>query len=157
MPLTASTYGKARIRVMRSDLRGRPVTRAPRSGWSNVHADGYRAPSDADDRIAAAGLDANGTWNAVPAERAVANPAVPDTPSRVFGTTDSASVRDSLYRRGEAVLAAIPEIAEVGFAMPDTHDVPNDLRPAGPDDPGTVSLPADEPHGPIQATTGRSI
>lgn len=136
MPLTASTYGKARIRVMRSDLRGRPVARAPRSGWSNVHADGYRAPSDADDRIAAS-LRANGTWNAVPA--------------------DSASVRDLLYRRGEAVLAAIPEIAEVGFAMPDTHDVPNDLRPAGPDDPDTVSLPADEPHGPIQATTGRSI
>ncbi len=136
MPLTASTYGKARIRAMRSDPRGRPVAKVTRSGWSNVRADGYRALSDADDRIAAS-LRANGLWNAVPA--------------------DSASVRDLLYRRGEAVLAAIPEIAEVGFAMPDTHDVPNDLRPAGPDDPGTVSLPADEPHGPIQATTGRSI
>ena len=53
----------------------------------------------------------------------------------VFGTTYSLSVQDSMYRMGEAVLAAIPEIAEISFAMPNKHYIPINLEAVRPGEP----------------------
>ena len=73
----------------------------------------------------------------------------------MFGTTYSRGVQDSMYRMGEAALAAMPEIGEIGFAMPNKHYIPINLAPFGLDNAGTVFLPTDEPHGQIEATIGR--
>jgi urate oxidase len=143
-------------RVLRSGLRGFTFMKTTRSGWSNFHADRYRTLADTDDRIAATSMDATWTWAAAPADYAAANAAVRDTLIRVFGTTYSASVQDSMYRMGEAVLAAVPEIAEIAFAMPNKHYIPINLAPFGLENPGTVFLPTDEPHGQIEATIGRN-
>ena len=142
-------------RVLRSGLRGYTLMKTTRSGWSDFHADAYRTLPDTDDRIAATSMDATWTWAAAPVDYAAANAAVLDTLIRVFGTTHSASVQDSMYRMGEAVLAAVPEIAEIAFAMPNKHYIPIDLTPFGLDNPGPVFLPTDEPHGQIEATLGR--
>ena len=45
----------------------------------------------------------------------------------VFSTTYSSSVQDSLYRMGEAVLAAVPEISEISMACPNMHFIPMNL------------------------------
>ena len=47
-----------------------------------------------------------------------------DTVLEVFGTTYSMSVQDSLYRMGEAALAAVPEISEISMACPNMHFIP---------------------------------
>ena len=91
----------------------------------------------------------------MPADYAAANARVLALMMEVFGTTYSYGVQDSMYRMGEAVLAAIPEIAEIGFAMPNKHYIPFNLAPFGLENPGTVFLPTDEPHGQIVATIGR--
>ena len=100
-------------------------------------------------------MDATWTWAGIPPDYAAANAQVLATLIAVFGTTYSYGVQDSMYRMGEAVLAAIPEIAEIAFAMPNKHYIPINLAPFGLDNPNAVFLPTDEPHGQIEATIGR--
>lgn len=142
--------------VLCSGLRGFTFMKTTQSGWSDFFDDRYRTLPDTDDRIAATSMDATWTWSAAPADYAAANAAVLQTLIAVFGSTYSHSVQDSMYRMGEAALAAVPEIAEIAFAMPNKHYVPVDLTPFGLDNPGTVFLPTDEPHGQIEATIGRA-
>ena len=72
----------------------------------------------------------------------------------VFGTTYSASVQDSLYRMGEAALAAVPEISEISMACPNMHFILMNLSAFGLDNNNDVFLPTDEPHGQIECTVG---
>ncbi|KQP68830.1 factor-independent urate hydroxylase [Methylobacterium sp. Leaf112] len=141
--------------VLRSGLRGFTFMKTTQSGWADFVDDGYRTLPDATDRIAATAMDATWTWAAAPADTTATNARVLDILIDVFGTTYSAGVQDSMYRMGEAVLAAIPEIAEIGFSMPNKHYIPINLTPFGLENPGTVFLPTDEPHGQIEATIGR--
>ncbi|MET0258837.1 MAG: factor-independent urate hydroxylase [Methylobacterium sp.] len=141
--------------VLQSGLRGFTVMKTTQSGWVDFVADEYRTLPDTTDRIAATAMDATWTWSGVPADYAATNARVLDILIDVFGTTYSYGVQDSMYRMGEAVLAAIPEIAEIGFAMPNKHYIPINLTPFGLENPGTVFLPTDEPHGQIEAVIGR--
>src|SRR5260370_20297014 len=65
------------------------------------------------------------------------------------------SVQDSLYRMGEAALAAVPEILEISMACPNMHFIPINLSAFGLDNHNDVFLPTDEPHGQIECTVGR--
>ena len=142
--------------LLQSGLRGFTFMKTTQSGWSDFVDDEYRTLSDTADRIAATSMDATWTWSSAPADYPAANAKVLDILLEVFGTTYSYSVQESMYRMGEAVLAALPGIAEIGFAMPNKHYIPINLRPFGLDNPGTVFLPTDEPHGQIEATVGRT-
>jgi len=142
--------------VRQSGLRGFTFMKTTQSGWSDFVDDGYRTLPDTRDRIAATAMDATWTWGDDPADHDAANARVLAILLEVFGATYSHSVQDSMYRMGEAVLAAIPEIAEIGFAMPNKHYIPINLTPFGLENPGTVFLPTDEPHGQIEATIGRA-
>ena len=86
--------------------------------------------------------------------------AAPPTPSaaallQVFATTYSHSAQDSLYRMGEAALAAAPAIEEITLAMPNFHYLAIDLSAFGRDAKGRLFLPTDEPNGQIEATLRR--
>ncbi|MCJ2014718.1 factor-independent urate hydroxylase [Methylobacterium sp. J-076] len=141
--------------VLRSGLRGFTFMKTTQSGWADFVDDAYRTLPDTTDRIAATSMDATWTWSRPPADYAEANGRVLSTLIAVFGTTYSHGVQDSMYRMGEAVLADVPEIAEIGFAMPNKHYIPINLQPFCIENPGTVFLPTDEPHGQIEATIGR--
>jgi len=141
--------------VLQSGLRGFTLMKTTQSGWADFVDDAYRTLPDTTDRIAATAMDATWTWVGAPADTTATNARVLDILIEVFGTTYSAGVQDSMYRMGEAVLAAIPEIAEIGFAMPNKHYIPINLTSFGLENPGTVFLPTDEPHGQIEATIGR--
>ena len=141
--------------VMQSGLRGFTFMKTTQSGWVDFVEDEYRTLADTSDRIAATAMDATWTWASAPIDYAATNARVLDILIEVFGTTYSHGVQDSMYRMGEAVLAAIPEITEITFAMPNKHYIPINLTPFGLENPGTVFLPTDEPHGQIDATIGR--
>ncbi len=145
--------GKA---VLQSGLRGYTFMKTTQSGWVDFVDDEYRTLADSTDRIAATAMDATWTWTRAPADYPAANAKVLAIMMEVFGTTYSKGVQDSMYRMGEAVLAAIPEIADIGFAMPNKHYIPINLKPFGLDNSGTVFLPTDEPHGQIEATIARA-
>ncbi|WP_336488089.1 factor-independent urate hydroxylase [Methylobacterium nigriterrae] len=141
---------------LRSGLRGYTFMKTTGSGFAGFVDDAYRTLPDAADRIAATSMDATWTWRGRPADYGTANALVLDTLLAVFGATFSHGIQDSMYRMGEAALAAVPEIAEIRLAMPNRHYVPVDLAPFGLDGRGAVFLPTDEPHGQIEATIGRA-
>ena len=93
-------------------------------------------------------LDDRGDYDAVAG-------AIREALLRVFASTYSHSVQDSLYRMGEAALAAAPAVSEITLRMPNVHYLPIDLSPFGRDARGRVFLPTDEPSGQIEATLRR--
>ncbi|MEE7441631.1 factor-independent urate hydroxylase [Methylobacterium oryzae] len=142
--------------TLRSGLRGYTFMKTTQSGWTGFVADQYRTLPDTTDRIAATSMDATWTWASAPHDHAGTNARILATLLTVFGTTYSRGIQDSMYRMGEAALAAVPELAEIGFVMPNKHYLPIDLTPFGLDNPGVVFLPTDEPYGRIEATIGRT-
>ena len=50
-----------------------------------------------------------------------------------------------------SALAAVPEISELTLTMPNRHNIPVNLAVFGLDNPNTIFVPTDEPHGHIHA------
>jgi urate oxidase len=64
-------------------------------------------------------------------------------------------VQDSLYRMGEAALAAVPELESISLACPNKHYLPINLKPFDMSSDNRVFTPTDEPHGQIECVVGR--
>lgn len=141
--------------TLRSGLRGFTFMKTTQSGWTGFVDDQYRTLPDTTDRIAATSMDATWSWAAMPADYGPANARILAILLRVFATTYSRGIQDSMYRMGEAALAEIPELADIAFVMPNKHYLPIDLRPFGLDQGCAVFLPTDEPYGRIEATIAR--
>jgi urate oxidase len=138
-----------------SGIDGFTFLKTTESGWSNYVRDRYTTLPETRDRLCGTSMDASWTWAAKPEDYAGANAAVLATLLEVFATTYSESVQDSLYRMGEAALAAVPEVAEISMACPNKHYILMNLGAFGIDNQNQVFLPTDEPHGQIECTVGR--
>lgn len=145
------------LRQVESGVAGFTFMKTTESGWAGFHSDEYRTLPDTADRIVATAMDATWTWDRPPARYPDSNARLMDAMLTDFATTYSQSVQDSMYRMGEAALAAVPELARIRFAMPNRHYIPLDLsRLGGPGSPdGQVLLPTDEPYGQIEAVISR--
>ncbi len=73
----------------------------------------------------------------------------------VFATTYSHGVQDSLFRMGEAALAAVPELATIRMACPNKHYIPINLDRFGMSSDNMVFIATDEPHGQIECQISR--
>jgi urate oxidase len=105
--------------------------------------------------MCATSMVASWKWSAKPSSYPSTDAKILATLLEVFGTTYSFSVQDSLYRMGEAALAAVPEISEISMACPNIHYILMNLSAFGLDNSNDVFLPTDEPHGQIECTVGR--
>jgi urate oxidase len=74
---------------------------------------------------------------------------------KVFAEHDSLSVQHTLYDIGEAMLAAVPQMARVKLTMPNLHFNLVDLSRFGQSNPNQIFVPIDEPHGYIEAVIER--
>ncbi|MBX6390099.1 MAG: urate oxidase [Frankia sp.] len=72
-----------------------------------------------------------------------------------FASVHSLALQQTLYRMGEAVLAARPEVAEIRMSMPNKHHFLVDLTPFGLDNPNVVFYAADRPYGRIEGSVLR--
>ena len=160
--LDGNGRGYARVRVDRegeqsieSGLRGFTFLKSTESGWVDYVMDEYTTLPPTTDRIAATSMDATWRWAAAPASYPEANRRVLDAVLDVFATTYSHSIQDSLYRMGEAALAAVPELADIHMACPNKHYIPVDLRRFDMDANNQVFVATDEPHGQIECRVGR--
>ena len=138
-----------------SGIDGFTFMKSTQSGWENYVRDRYTTIPPTHDRMCATSMVASWKWSAKPSNYPATNGKILATLLEVFGTTCSASVQDSLYRMGEAALAAVPEISEISMACPNMHFVPMNLSAFGLDNNNDVFLPTDEPHGQIECTVGR--
>jgi urate oxidase len=141
--------------ALTSGIDGFTFMKSTQSGWENYVGDAYTTIPPTRDRMCATSMLASWKWSAKPASYPAANAKILATVLEVFGTTYSASVQDSLYRMGEAALAAVPEISEISMACPNMHFIPINLSAFGLDNNNDIFLPTDEPHGQIECTVGR--
>jgi urate oxidase len=141
--------------VLTSGIDGFTFMKSTQSGWANYVKDAYTTLPETSDRMCATAMAASWKWSAKPRDYPASNARILATVLEVFGTTYSASVQDSLYRMGEAALAAVPEISEISMACPNMHFIPINLSAFGLDNNNDVFLPTDEPHGQIECTVGR--
>ena len=78
-----------------------------------------------------------------------------ETMLRTFAHHKSASVQQTLYAMGEAVLNAVAEVSEIHLVLPNKHCLLVDLSRFGQDNPNQIFVPTDEPHGTLEATLRR--
>jgi urate oxidase len=141
--------------TMSSGIDGFAFMKSTQSGWENYVEDKYTTIPPTGDRMCATSMVASWKWSGRPANYPATNNKILETALEVFATTYSSSVQDSLYRMGEAVLAAVPEISEISMACPNMHFILMNLSAFGMDNNNDVFLPTDEPHGQIECTVGR--
>jgi urate oxidase len=131
------------------------VLKTTGSGWEGFLRDEYTTLPETADRILATavtarwsyaegGIDYTDTWRR-------ARDAILDA----FGDHYSPSVQFTLYRLGEAVLAACPEIARVHLSLPNRHHILYDLARFGLENPNEIFHASAEPHGLIEGTVER--
>jgi urate oxidase len=138
-----------------SGIDGFTFMKSTQSGWENYVKDSYTTIPPTNDRMCATSMLASWKWSGRPASYPATNAKILATLLEVFSMTYSASVQDSLYRMGEAALAAVPEISEISMACPNMHFILMNLSAFGLDNNNDVFLPTDEPHGQIECTVGR--
>jgi len=141
--------------TLASGIDGFAFMKSTQSGWENYVKDRYTTIPPTADRICATSMVASWKWSSKPQNYPATNAKILDTVLEVFSTTYSKSVQDSLYRMGEAALAAVPEISEISMACPNMHFILMNLSAFGLDNNNDVFLPTDEPHGQIECTVGR--
>lgn len=152
---TAEVVATRQGAAVTSGIAGYTFLKSTQSGWVDYVMDEYTTLAPTADRIAATAMDANWTWRAAPASYERAHATVLGTMLHVFATTYSHSVQDSLYRMGEAALAAVPELATVQMACPNKHYIQMNLDRFGLSSDNTVFIATDEPHGQIECHVGR--
>jgi urate oxidase len=141
--------------TLRSGVDGFTFLKCTASGWVNYLKDPYTTLKETDDRIAATSMAASWLWQKDPADFTAANDTILATAMKVFASTYSHSVQDSLYRMGEAVLEAMPEVAEIAMACPNKHYLPINLSAFDMSSDNMIFTPTDEPHGQIECVVGR--
>jgi urate oxidase len=141
--------------TVESGVSGFTFMKTTQSGWANYVKDKYTTIPETHDRMAATAMDASWRWSRAPESYEAANAAILATALKVFATTYSSSVQDSLYRMGTTVLEAVPELIDISMACPNKHYLLINLTPFGLDNNNEVFVSTDEPHGQIECTVGR--
>jgi len=138
-----------------SGLEGFTFLKTTESGWVKYVMDEATTLPETSDRIFSTAMNASWAWAGTPANYPAANAAILAAMMQVFANTYSPSVQNSLFLMGSAALEAVPEIASISLACPNKHYIPLNLAPFKLDNPNTVFLPTDEPHGQIECTVAR--
>ena len=154
MPLAELVATRDHVAVT-SGIAGFTFMKSTASGWEDYVFDEMTTLPPTHDRIAATAMDAKWTWITPPADYAATNAQILAAMLEEFATTYSKGVQDSLYRMGEKVLAAVPEVATVSISCPNKHYIPVRMESLGLISDNSVFIATDEPHGQIECTIGR--
>jgi urate oxidase len=138
-----------------SGIAGLDVVKTAGSEYHGFLTDEFTVLPPTSDRILATSVEASWTWSAPPPSYAVARSIARQLAESVLVEQHSLAVQQSLMAVGEALLAAIPEMAAVTLRMPNRHHVPVDLTPFGRPNSNEVFVVQDRPYGEIVGTVTR--
>lgn len=134
---------------------GLVVLKTTDSAFAGFPRDEYTILPETDDRILSTTLTCRWRYGNLPDDTT-------DTWEKVRGVVLgrffedwSASVQHQGWLMGEAVLAAMPDIEEIRFRLPNQHHLSYDLNRFGIADQGVVFQPVSEPFGDIRFTVTR--
>jgi len=156
----ASERRKARVSVggeasTSAGIEGLVVLKTSGSAFEGFPRDEFTILPDAADRVLATSITADWEYSAFPEDTTATWRLVRQVLVDHFFEEWSGSVQHQGYLMGEAVLAAVPEIAAISFRLPNQHHLPFDLTRFGLDWEGTVFHPVSEPYGDIYLTVTR--
>jgi urate oxidase len=117
--------------------------------------DRYTTLAETRERILATAVTARWRYDRVDVPFEDCFPAVRTALLEAFATTHSLALQQSLFAMGSAVLAAVPEVAEIRLSLPNRHHFLADLSAFGLDNPDVVYAAADRPYGLIEGTVLR--
>ncbi|MCI0678309.1 MAG: urate oxidase [Actinobacteria bacterium] len=127
------------------------------SAFTGFPRDRFTTLPEATDRLLATSVTAEWLYSTVPADTTAVWSRARQTLVDHFFADRSASMQHQGYQMGEAVLAEVPEIAEITLHLPNQHHLPFDVTRFNVEDTGTVFHPVTEPYGDIRLTVTRNL
>jgi urate oxidase len=131
------------------------VMKTTASGWEGFLRDRFTTLPDTNDRILATVVTADWSYGGVGLDFDHLWGGVRDQILTTFTDHYSPSVQNTLYRTGEAVLEAYPEVEKIRLSFPNKHHIPYDLSRFGMENEGEIFWATDEPYGLIEGTVER--
>ncbi|KAH7077940.1 hypothetical protein BKA63DRAFT_275040 [Paraphoma chrysanthemicola] len=151
---------------IRSKIEKLLVLKSTGSAFHGFHRDEYTKLPETWDRILSTEIEAGWQWklfkNAAESAKIDFNAAwkaARDITMKIFAEDDSASVQATMYKMCDKILATVPEIEAVDYALPNKHYFEIDLswhkgiKNLGKD--ATVFAPQSDPNGLIHCTVTR--
>jgi urate oxidase len=132
------------------------VLKTTGSGWEGYLHEQYTSLKETADRIMSTVVTARWNYRDAQVDFGPIWEAVRATILDAFGDHYSPSVQFTLYRMGEAVLDAHPEVERIHFSLPNKHHLLYDLSRFGLDNPNEIFHATTEPYGLIEGTVERS-
>lgn len=131
------------------------ILKTTQSGWEGFYREQYTTLPDTRDRILATVVTAR--WEYLPGEveYGAVWERVYDQLLRTFGDHYSPSMQNTLFRMGEAILGACPELSRIHFSFPNRHHIPYNLERFGQQSDNTVFHADAEPYGLIEGWVER--
>jgi urate oxidase len=151
---TAVTVEDARAWVV-SGLTDLVVLKSAGSQFTGFPRDRYTTLAEDSDRILATAVTARWRYAGTDVDWAVVHADVRRILLEAFAAQHSLALQQTLYRMGEQVLQAHPEVAEIRMSMPNKHHFLVDLSPFGLDNDREVYHAADRPYGLIEGQVTR--
>jgi urate oxidase len=149
---TALLNGTREGTEVRSGIDNLVVLKTTDSAFEDFKKDPFTTLQDTSDRILSTAIRANWLYTDEDAEFGPLWHSARQMLLDAFAEHNSQSLQHTLYAMGEAVLNNFDNVSEIHLSLPNKHFHLVDLAPLGMDNPGTVFLPTDEPHGLIEAT-----
>ena len=132
------------------------VLKTTNSGWEGFLRDRYTTLPETSDRILATKITANWMYANADVDFDRLWSGVQRRILETFTDHYSPSVQNTLYRMGEAVLEAFPEIEKIHISLPNKHHLLYDLERFGMENAGEIFHATSEPYGLIEGTVERA-
>ena len=143
------------VEETRGGVEGLVVLKTTGSAFEGFPKDEFTVLPEASDRLLATSVTAEWIYSTIPSDTTAVWTAVRTTLVDHFFGDWSASVQHQGYLMGEAVLAAVSEVSEISFRLPNQHHLPFDLTRFGMAWTNTIFHPVSEPFGDIYLTVTR--
>jgi len=142
---------KGKPPVIHGGVRDLQVIKTTNSAWKDFWTDRYRTLKDTSDRIFGTSVTATWEYGTLDADFAKCTEAIRAALLETFAVHPSLGVQQTMYEMGTVALAAVPEIKNINFRLPNKHRIPFNLDPFGLKFEGDIFVWTDEPYGDITA------
>lgn len=137
--------------LLHGGVRDLQVVKTTNSAWKDFWTDRYRTLKDTSDRIFGTSITANWEYERPAAKFEHCTAAIRTAMLEAFATHVSLGVQHTMYEMGKAALAAVPDIKNIEFRLPNKHRIPFNLDPFGLKFENDIYVWTDEPYGDISA------
>lgn len=144
--------GNRRVEVGMDDVY---VMKTTNSGWENFLREQYTTLPETNDRILATVITAKWWYNTLDADFDRLWHGVRERTLATFTDHYSPSAQHTLYRMGEAVLEAFPEVDKIWYSLPNVHHIAYDLERFGIENKDDIFHATQDPYGQIEGHVQR--